>query len=337
MYSPTNSTWKCMPRFLGLVGRLFLLAIMTFVISGCRYYYYPYDEFIGLQPGINMESNQTINIGDGTVSNDTVSNCSLKVIVEGQGSVTPSNGVFALNQLVTLTATASSGWSFCHWSGDCSGNVNPIKVEMNTNKVVIAVFTQNQGCNPPPLDDPKLTVVNGTGSGDYLTGESVKISANIPAGIRFNRWEGDVDTLSNDIYSPNNTIRVDREMTITATFFSRPDNASISFTSIPAVGDVFDPLEGQVTGVDFWQYAVVVYIKVGDGWRIKPNKNQPLTKLASDKSWCCEIVNEANDPTATQIAAFLVPTYYNPPLLSSENTIPQSVYDVSAASLLANR
>ena len=43
--------------------------------------------------------------------------------------------------VVTLTANPNSGYTFSSWSGDASGNANPIPVTMNSNKNVTANFT----------------------------------------------------------------------------------------------------------------------------------------------------------------------------------------------------
>ena len=47
------------------------------------------------------------------------------------------------NDIVTLTATPATGWSFSSWSGDLSGNTNPTTITMNANKAVTAIFTHN--------------------------------------------------------------------------------------------------------------------------------------------------------------------------------------------------
>jgi hypothetical protein len=60
----------------------------------------------------------------------------------GSGSVIkyPKQSTYQNNKVVMLTASASAGWTFDHWSGDLSGNQNPRTITMNGNKVVTATF-----------------------------------------------------------------------------------------------------------------------------------------------------------------------------------------------------
>jgi hypothetical protein len=66
----------------------------------------------------------------------------LSVSVSGGGSVSPSGGTFLSGTSVQLTATASNGWLFHHWSGDIAGSANPYSLMMNANKSVTAMFVQ---------------------------------------------------------------------------------------------------------------------------------------------------------------------------------------------------
>ncbi len=53
----------------------------------------------------------------------------------------PSGGTYGSGTNVTLTAYASTGYRFDHWTGDLSGNANPAQITMNSNKSVTAVFS----------------------------------------------------------------------------------------------------------------------------------------------------------------------------------------------------
>ena len=66
----------------------------------------------------------------------------LTTVVEGQGSITPSEGSFTSGEAVTLTASPASGWSFSHWGGQGSGSQNPISITMDSDKTVYAYFTE---------------------------------------------------------------------------------------------------------------------------------------------------------------------------------------------------
>jgi hypothetical protein len=65
----------------------------------------------------------------------------------GAGTITlnPAGGSYAPGTVVTVTATAASGWRFNNWTGDLSGSTNPTTITMNSNKSVTAVFVATGG------------------------------------------------------------------------------------------------------------------------------------------------------------------------------------------------
>lgn len=60
----------------------------------------------------------------------------------GQGTVTksPDQSTYAHGDNVVLTATPSSGWQFLGWRRDLNGSENPKTINMNSHKVVTAIF-----------------------------------------------------------------------------------------------------------------------------------------------------------------------------------------------------
>jgi hypothetical protein len=59
----------------------------------------------------------------------------------GYGSVNPSGTTYHnINDVVTVTATANSGYEFSYWSGDLTGSENPETITMDTSKSVTAHF-----------------------------------------------------------------------------------------------------------------------------------------------------------------------------------------------------
>jgi hypothetical protein len=55
-------------------------------------------------------------------------------------SKNPDQATYNHGDVVELTATPVLGWGLAAWSGDLSGNVNPISITMDSNKVVTAQF-----------------------------------------------------------------------------------------------------------------------------------------------------------------------------------------------------
>ncbi len=79
----------------------------------------------------------------------------------------------------------------------------------------------------------------------------------------------------------------------------------IRFTSVPPMGSAAY-LSGRVSNVDPKRYRVVVFIKVDGIWWVKPYWDSPLTDIATDGTWECDIVTGGHDPDATAIEAFVV-------------------------------
>jgi len=89
--------------------------------------------------GNGMSTPPTPNIT--LVGSVTPTTYSLTTSVSGSGSISPANGSYNANTVVSLTATPSSGYQFSGWSGDASGTSNPLSVTMNSNKNITATFT----------------------------------------------------------------------------------------------------------------------------------------------------------------------------------------------------
>ncbi|KPA10169.1 conserved hypothetical protein, secreted [Candidatus Magnetomorum sp. HK-1] len=68
-----------------------------------------------------------------------------------------------------------------------------------------------------------------------------------------------------------------------------------------------EEVKGKVKGVDFNQYYILVFSRVGDNFWTKPYLNNPKINIDSDGSWSCNIVTGNNDTYATEIGAHLIP------------------------------
>ena len=67
----------------------------------------------------------------------------LTVVPVGQGQVTvnPRANAYVTGAQVNISTTPATGQTFLGWSGDASGNQNPLAVTMNQSKVIYANFT----------------------------------------------------------------------------------------------------------------------------------------------------------------------------------------------------
>ncbi|VGO22026.1 hypothetical protein SCARR_04107 [Pontiella sulfatireligans] len=66
----------------------------------------------------------------------------LDVNITGSGSVSHSDGWYAMDSEQTLIATPAEGWLFMGWSGDASGTNNAV-LTMNTAKTIMANFSDD--------------------------------------------------------------------------------------------------------------------------------------------------------------------------------------------------
>ncbi len=134
----------------------------------------------------------------------------------GAGSVSPPGGQYESGIQVTLTATPASGYTFDYWEGSASGSSATITITMDSDKNVIANFTQitydltigivGNGTTSPPA-----------GVHSYPSGTGVELTATPDEGWEFNSWSGDItDT------SPTVTITMDSNKSVAAHFEATP-------------------------------------------------------------------------------------------------------------------
>ena len=101
---------------------------------------------------------------------------SLTANTTGSGSVTlsPAGGVYDSGTIVSVQATASTGWVFSGWQGDLSGATNPESVTMNSDKIITAVFVED---TPLPCSNPDPIVLDfvfdGPGEHCWVTIEDI--------------------------------------------------------------------------------------------------------------------------------------------------------------------
>ena len=165
--------------------------------------------------------------------------------------------------VVTLKATASSGYRFDHWSSDASGIVNTASITMNSNKNVIAnfikLYTLSTSVNPAA--GGSIFPVGGT----YDDGASVTLAATAASGYRFDHWSGDA---SGNLATVNVTMNADKNVianfiklytlstsanpsaggSISPSGGTYADGTSVSLTATAASGYRFDHWSGDASG-----------------------------------------------------------------------------------------
>jgi hypothetical protein len=128
---------------------------------------------------------------------------SLTTSVIGNGTLTvnPPNGPYLSNSVVTVTANGTPAWPFDHWTGDASGNQNPLSLTMNGPLSVQAVFVQNYPVTVSTPGGGGVTV-NGQviAPGTYYPVGSVQtLAATASSGWSFLGWQGDASGTNNPL------------------------------------------------------------------------------------------------------------------------------------------
>lgn len=157
----------------------------------------------------NVTANHTIS------ATFTIKIHTLVVNAIGSGTVTivPNQPSYACGSNVQLTAVPNPGYAFFAWSGDASGNANPLNVVMDANKIINALFIdvasavaenllrpdQPLGIFPNPSEVGATQVLYRMPSEGVIdvavydvSGHLVKRLASgvVPAGVRAITWTG---------------------------------------------------------------------------------------------------------------------------------------------------
>ena len=96
---------------------------------------------------------------------------------------------------------------------------------------------------------------------------------------------------------------------------------AVKLLHVPALNS-FDDLQGYVLHADPATHRMLVYIRVGGGWWIKPTTATPLSAIRANSLWTVDITTGGSDQTATEIAVYLVPAAFDPPLLVGAADLP---------------
>jgi hypothetical protein len=136
---------------------------------------------------------------------------STSVTPDNTGTVTPSSGVYIDGTRITLTAEPVAGYSFDYWSGDVTGEENPVTVVMDGDISVIAHFAVQYSLSTSvtPVGGGEASPVSGM----YDKGTEVRLDATAAPGYIFDYWSGDITSSS---HMP--TIVIDSDKSVTAHF-----------------------------------------------------------------------------------------------------------------------
>ncbi len=176
---------------------------------------YRFDHWSGSATGTSNPLNITVD-GIKNITAYFVAQCTITTSVspEGSGAITPAGGPVDIGSVVEFTAQPAPGYRFDYWSGDATGNDNPLIINADKSKVITAHFKKQY----------VLTVVKKPGNGGTVTpaggtydeGISVNLIADPSQGYRFGSWSSDAMGTSNTV-----TVLMDKNKTVTANFIAQ--------------------------------------------------------------------------------------------------------------------
>jgi hypothetical protein len=212
---------------------------------------------------ITMNSAQTV-----TATFTQPTQYALTVNIVGSGSVTksPNQATYAPGTVVTLTATAASGWSFTGYSGGVTGTNPTATITMNSAQTVTATFTQ-----PNPVQYTLTVNVVGSGTTDpapdtytFSEAETVVVDSNPDNGWVLDHWL----LGGNNVGSIGScTVTMDQNYVLTAVFAvaSPVQNEYELIISVVGSGTT-DPAPGTyATDAD---NSVTVAASADNGWKL---------------------------------------------------------------------
>jgi uncharacterized repeat protein (TIGR02543 family) len=175
----------------------------------------------------------------------------------------PDKATYHYGDVVQLTATPASGWTFVNWSGDASSAANPVLVTMNGNKVITANYIAIE--YTLSVTSAHGTVAKDPNKATYHYGDVVQLTATPAAGWTFANWSGDVSSAANPVSVTMNGnksvtanyIAIEYTLSVTSahgTVAKDPDKATyhygevVQLTATPATGWIFANWSGDASG-----------------------------------------------------------------------------------------
>jgi hypothetical protein len=160
----------------------------------------------------------------------------LNISAEAGGTTDPEPGTYTYEngKEVTITAKPDNGYAFSNWNCDASGQENPIKITMDSDKYITANFVREYKLVISTTEGGTTDPSPGTHA--YVDGTEVSIKAEPESGYKFSEWSGDASGSTNPI-----TITMDKDKSIIANFVIKEEEKGRCFIATAAYGSPFHP------------------------------------------------------------------------------------------------
>ncbi|CAL2108265.1 conserved exported hypothetical protein [Tenacibaculum sp. 190524A02b] len=218
---------------------------------------YQFDGWSGDATGNSNPLTITINTDKNITANFSKIQTTLSSVINNEnGSLTispePVNGYYEYGTEVTITAVPKSGYEFDSWSGDATGNSNPIVIIMNTSKVIGVSFSKIKHTLVTNAINGTITTDPNPTNGKYEYGTVVTLTATPETGYQFDGWSGDATGNSSPV-----SITINGDKNITANFskiqttlsVTNIENGSLTISPDPVNGNYEYGTEVTITAV----------------------------------------------------------------------------------------
>jgi hypothetical protein len=92
----------------------------------------------------------------------------IDVVGSGNVKIDPEKDYYAKGSLITMTATAKSGWLFGEWRGDLDSSDNPESISINSDNTITAVFLADSDNDGVSNIEENAGPGNGDGNNDGI-------------------------------------------------------------------------------------------------------------------------------------------------------------------------
>ncbi|SHK74116.1 Por secretion system C-terminal sorting domain-containing protein [Reichenbachiella agariperforans] len=220
--------------------------------------------YTGTTATVTMNADKSITATFTPITSNITYTVSTSVV--GQGTVS-GDGTFADGTNISLTASASNGYYFSGWSGDGSGNSNPLSVTVNSDKNITATFTEES----EETGDGYYVATNGNDSNAGTISSPFKtlqkaIASVSAGGYIYLRGGTHVMTASSIVIQKNGTAGNNIHV-----FAYQNEVPVLSFDDIEVSSN-----RGIVQDGDYWHWKGVTIEKAGDNGMLLSGNNNTI-------------------------------------------------------------
>ena len=132
------------------------------------------------------------------------------------GAVSYEGGSLEAGSSLTISATPNKGFKFIGWSGDATGNENPLTLEVYSDLSITAIFERIKHTLAVAIEGSgqvSKTIISSAKGEEYNQGTVVRLTAIPDSGSVFTTWSGSSTKTFSEI-----DITLDGPKTVTATF-----------------------------------------------------------------------------------------------------------------------